>query len=151
MAAYTLPESFGPPLEFTYNIRGVRNSSSSLGSDEEEMNVEQNPLDMLGVERSAGGAFEEAYGLTTSDGTLVMGSDLAQRASDEDGVRWLGSADDTAVFEKTTECAQSFCLHSLICDELIIFDEDYRKMPSINFAGWDAEGVGEGLFRTWTG
>lgn len=28
---------------------------------------------------------------------------------------------------------------------------DYRTMPRVNFDGWDAEGVGEGLFRTWTG
>jgi len=72
---------------------------------------------------------EEAYGLTTSDGTLIVGSDRAAAA--QVGDVWTGSIDDTVVFNATTEY--------------------YRTLPSNLFQGWGAEGMGEGLTRSWTG
>jgi glycine/D-amino acid oxidase-like deaminating enzyme len=94
MAAYTPPASFGGPLDFTYNIRGIYNQSTT-------------PL--LGLHHGWLQGFEEAYGLTTSDGTLIMGGELAHRASDIDNVQWVGSIDDTNVFEGTTECMCAIC------------------------------------------
>lgn len=45
--------------------------------------------------------------MTTSDGSLIVGGELAQRASDVDGVDWVGSIDDTRVFLRTTECKRA--------------------------------------------
>lgn len=135
MAAYTPPAGFGEPLDFTFNIRGIYNESTTAS---------------LGTHHSWLKGFEEAYGLTTSDGTLVMGGELAHRASDNDGVQWLGSIDDTNVFERTTEC-MSVIRSGFWSSVKLRAYTDYRKMPHVNLDGWDAEGVGEGLFRTWTG
>ena len=94
MAAYTTPTSFGDPLDFTFNIRGTYHESMKTS---------------LGMQYSWLKGIEEAYGLTTSDGTLIMGGELAHRASDIDGVQWVGSIDDTKVFERTTECMFAIC------------------------------------------
>lgn len=133
MAAYTPPASFGDPLDFTFNIRGTYHESMRASP---------------GMQRGWLKGSEEAYGLTTSDGTLIIGGELAHRASDIDGVQWVGSIDDTEVFERTTECM--FATFLMLFD-IEVQSADYRTMPRVNFDGWDAEGVGEGLFRTWTG
>ncbi|KAF8295426.1 DAO-domain-containing protein [Clavulina sp. PMI_390] len=133
MAAYTPPMGFlsrGGELEFTFNIRGHYDNATWPSSGSE--------VDVISHGRARASSrwpsgFEEAYGLTTSDGGIVMGGELAQRASDRDGVPWLGEVDDSTVFTRT--------------------EEYYRWMPRVNFDGWDqaSEGVGEGLIRSWTG
>lgn len=129
MAAYTIPESFGP-LDFTFGVRGF-----SAG---------RNPPSKA----------EEAYGLTTIDGTLIMGSSEAQHASDVDGVPWVGSANDSIIFNRTTECKSSLlsvCAALKYWDSPLLVSLDFRRLPQDIFEGWDSESIGEGLYRSWTG
>lgn len=142
MAAYTLPQrflEFGGDLDFSFNIRGFYNSSTSASSGQSQVTE------------------EEIYGLTTSDGTLVLGSELAQRASDIKGEdrRWTGHWNDSEVFPETSACKFPGILDIIYSDRLItiLLVQDYQQIPWINFEEWDekSEAVGEGLFRTWTG
>jgi hypothetical protein len=63
---------------------------------------------------SAAEKAEEGYGLTTMDGTLIMGSSEAQHASDIDGVPWVGSADDSVIFNRTTECESVYSVYATL-------------------------------------
>ncbi|KAF8325185.1 FAD dependent oxidoreductase-domain-containing protein [Cantharellus anzutake] len=111
MAAYTIPESLLSSWRFNFTF-GVRGPLSNGSTDKE------------------GG-----YGITTYDGTLVAGSELAQIASIvEDGPDpWMNQTDDSIVLQPSTKFYQDF--------------------PGRVFENWESEseGIGEGLVRTWTG
>ena len=84
MAAFTPPDSFGPNLPFTWGVRGGSFfGDKKIGADDEG---------------------EEAYGLSTVDGSWVVGSQEAELAGTRAGVAWIGSTDDTVVFNSSTEC-----------------------------------------------
>ena len=95
LAAYTVPQRFidaGGELDFSFVARGFYNASDVYRLGLPPQMVE-----------------EEMYGLTTSDGTIVLGSELAQRAGDIDGEdrRWMGHSNDSEVFEEPIACAFS--------------------------------------------
>src|SRR5258708_3781001 len=82
MAAYTVPELLLANWRFNFTF-GVRGLFSNTSTDN-----------------------EDGYGMTTYDGTLVAGSELAQIASisEDEPHPWMNHTDDSRVLGPTTEC-----------------------------------------------
>jgi len=113
MAAYTVPESLLANWRFNFTF-GIRGLVSNISKTENE----------------------DGYGMTTYDGTLIAGSELAQIASiseHELAHPWMNQTDDSRVLGPTTKFYQDF--------------------PRQIFQNWnkESEGIGEGLVRSWTG
>jgi len=81
MAAYTVPEFLLANWRFnsTFGVRGLLSNTSTDN--------------------------EDGYGMTTYDGTLVAGSELAQIASisEDEPHPWMNHTDDSRVLGPTTE------------------------------------------------